>query len=79
MRLPGNTSPGLWFWPVEPGLLCETELPWRGAVGGEVVALDDAGEALADGHALHIHLLPDLEDVDADLAADLEVGERPRR
>src|SRR6266550_4897553 len=28
MRLPGNTRAGLWFWPVEPGLLCEIELPW---------------------------------------------------
>ncbi len=27
MRLPGNTRPGDWFWPVEPGLLCEIELP----------------------------------------------------
>jgi hypothetical protein len=45
----------------------------RGAVGREMVALDDAREALADGHALHVHLLPDLEQVDADLAAHLEV------
>ena len=28
MRLPGNTRPGLWFWPVEPGVRCEIELPW---------------------------------------------------
>ena len=47
----------------------------RARFGREVVALDHAGEALADGHALHVDLLADLEDVDADLAADLEVGE----
>ncbi len=28
MRLPGKTLLGLWFWPVEPGFLCDTELPW---------------------------------------------------
>src|SRR5262249_13414251 len=28
MRLPGNTRPGSCAWPVEPGLLCEIELPW---------------------------------------------------
>jgi hypothetical protein len=27
MRLPGNTLLGSWFWPVDPGLLCDTELP----------------------------------------------------
>src|SRR4029077_18461306 len=47
----------------------------RGVLAAEVVALDDAGETLADGHALHVDLLADLEDLDADLAADLEVGE----
>jgi hypothetical protein len=49
----------------------------RVAVGGvltaEVVALDDAGEALADGHALHVDALADLEDLDADLGAGLEI------
>src|SRR5215831_4579015 len=28
MRLPGNTRPGSCAIPVEPGLLCEIELPW---------------------------------------------------
>ena len=41
----------------------------------EVMALDDAGEALADGHALHVDLLADLEDLDADFGADLELAE----
>src|SRR5690606_20555491 len=26
--LPGNTRPGSWFWPIEPGLRCALELPW---------------------------------------------------
>src|SRR3954469_13900688 len=47
----------------------------RVAVGrvlsAEVVALDDAGEALAEGHALHVDSLPDLED-----GADVELGPR---
>ena len=29
MRLPLKTWLGLWFWPVEPGTRCETELPWE--------------------------------------------------
>ena len=48
-RLPGkHISPGLWFWPVEPGLLWENGVAMAGAVGGEVVALDDAGKSLAE-------------------------------
>ena len=81
MRLPGNTRPGSWRWPVEPGVRVRDRVAVRLAVRREVVALDDAGEALADGRALHVHRLADLEDLDADLAADLQVGEflRPRR
>src|SRR5690606_19041837 len=26
--LPLNTRPGLWFWPMEPGARCDSELPW---------------------------------------------------
>ncbi len=28
MRLPGNTRPGVWRWPIEPGARCTTEAPW---------------------------------------------------
>ena len=28
MRLPLNTRPGVWRWPMEPGARCDTELPW---------------------------------------------------
>src|SRR3990172_3769561 len=28
MGLPGNTRPGVWRWPIEPGARCESELPW---------------------------------------------------
>ena len=44
-----------------------------------MVTLDHAGEALALGHAAHVHLLAHLEDVHADRAARLEVGKRLRR
>src|ERR1700679_452376 len=27
MRLPLNTRPGVWRWPMEPGARCDTELP----------------------------------------------------
>ena len=60
MRLPGNTRPGLWFWPVEPGLLCETELPWLARLDEKWWRLIDAGEALADRGAGHVDLLADL-------------------
>src|SRR5262249_17386877 len=46
----------------------------RGILPAEVIALDDAGEALADGHALHVDVLADLEQLDAELRADLQVG-----
>src|SRR6185295_4737652 len=39
------------------------------------MALDDAGEALADRHALHVDPLADLEQLDAELAANLEAGD----
>src|SRR5690606_11704465 len=26
--LPGNTRPGVWRWPIEPGERCDSELPW---------------------------------------------------
>src|SRR5690606_6082527 len=45
-----------------------------GVAHGEVVPLDRALEALALGHAGHVHHLADLEDVGLDLAADLEVA-----
>src|SRR5262245_49849618 len=41
----------------------------------EVVALDDAGEALALRDARNVHFLSDFEDVDADGSAQLEVGD----
>ena len=27
MRLPGNTRPGVWRWPMAPGARCDSELP----------------------------------------------------
>src|SRR5260370_36816501 len=47
----------------------------RSVLPAEMMPLDDAGEALADGHALHVDLLADLEDLDADPGADLQAGE----
>src|SRR5438445_5099220 len=57
------------------GLVMRDRVAVAGAVGREMVALDHAGETLADRDALYVHLLADLEDLDADLAADLQVGE----
>src|SRR5260221_7262244 len=37
----------------------------RSVLSAEMVALDDARKSLADGHALHVDLLADLEDLDA--------------
>src|SRR4029077_20011845 len=48
----------------------------RGVLAAEVIALDDAGEAFADRHALHVDALADLEDrADVELRAGLEIGE----
>jgi hypothetical protein len=63
MRLPANTRPGVWRWPIEPGARCVTETPcvWLWTAG-EVVALHRAREALADRGARDIHHLARLED-----------------
>ncbi len=50
----------------------------RGVLPAEVVSFDDAGKALADGHALHVDLLAHLEQLDAELAAELEARELVR-
>src|SRR5258708_27330350 len=57
------------------GLVMRDRVAVGGAVGRDSVALAHAGKTLADGDALHVHLLPDLEDLDADLAADLQAAE----
>ena len=58
--------------PGRAGLVVRHGVAVGGAVGREVVTLDDAGKALADGGAAHVHLLADLEDADADGGAWLE-------
>ena len=45
IRLPGNTRPGSCAIEIEPGVLCERELPCDARLRAEVVALDHAGEA----------------------------------
>src|SRR5258708_2363585 len=57
------------------GTVVRERVAVRGAVGREVVALDDAGEALAERRAGDIALLPRLEHVDLELGAALEVAE----
>src|SRR5436190_7752817 len=44
----------------------------RLAIRRKMMALDHAGESLAERRALHVHLLPDLEDLDADLSANFQ-------
>ena len=56
-------------------LVVRNRVAVRSTVRREVVALDHAGESLADRDALHVYVLAHLEDVDADLAADLEVSD----
>ena len=73
MRLPRNTRPGVWRWPMEPGVRCETETPCEALWPREVVALHRAGEALADGGARDIHHGTDLEHVGLDLGAGLQI------
>ena len=74
MRLPGNTRPGVWRWPIEPGTRCDTECAVRGVAAGEIVALHDAGIALADRDAGDVDELARRETVDLELAARLQVG-----
>src|SRR5688572_7238902 len=56
------------------GLVVRDRIAVARAVGGEVMALDDAGEALALRRPGDVHLLADLEDVRAHGPADLQVG-----
>ena len=51
-----------------------TAVAVRGALRLEVVALDRAGEALADRRALHVDELADGEHADRDLRAGLVFG-----
>ena len=74
MRLPWNTRPGVWRWPIEPGVRCDNECAVRRLAAGEVVALHRAGEALADGGAGDIDDLARLEDVGLELGAGGEIG-----
>ena len=79
MRLPGNTRPGVWRWPIEPGARCDSELPCDAYWPREVVALDRAGEALADRDAGDVDELARLEQVDLDLGAGLQLARLRRR
>ncbi len=48
MRLPGNTRPGSCAIPIEPGALCDTELPCEARFETEMVTLDATSKALTD-------------------------------
>src|SRR4029079_795920 len=74
--LAGEDVPGALVLARRAGGLVRDRVAVARALRVEVVALDDAGKALADRHALHIDALPDLENgPDVELAAGLEVGE----
>src|SRR5262245_15077730 len=60
--------------PGRTGCPVRDRSPVARAVPRHVVALDDPGEALAEGRSGDVDHLPDLEDIDADLRAGLEAG-----
>ena len=72
-RMPFITRAGQAEAPIEPGArtLCE---PWDFGPAAEVVALDRALEALALGGAGDLDLLADLEGLDGDGVADLQLA-----
>ena len=43
-----DTTRILGLWPMEPGALCDSELPWEARFELKVVALDAALESFAD-------------------------------
>ena len=55
--LPLNTRPGVWFWPMGAGHAMGLGIAVGGVLAVEVVALDGAGEALADGGSGYVHAL----------------------
>src|SRR6185295_5916665 len=78
-QMPGHAFPrehatGILRHANGPRHVVRTGIPMTRAVGGKMMAFDNPGETLADGCASDIHHLADLEDIDADLAADLEIG-----
>ncbi len=75
MRLPGNTRPGSCAWPVEPGALCDRELPWLARLDEKWWRLMAPEKPLPFDVPVHVDLLAHVEDVHADLAADLEAGQ----
>ena len=72
MRLPGNTLLGDWFWPVEPGLLCDTELPWLARLEEKWWRLMTPAKPLPMRGTAYVDLLADLEDVRTDHRAGLK-------
>ena len=73
MRLPGNTRPGVWRWPIEPGELVHDRSAVACHAAGETVPLHHARIALADSGAGDIYDLAFLEEVDLQFCAGLEV------
>src|SRR5207245_8526806 len=73
--LAGKHAPRILRHPGRARLVVRNRVPVARTVRGKMVALDHPGEALALRHAGNVHLLSYLEDVDPDLAAELEISE----
>ena len=68
--VPLNTRPGVAQAPIEPGARCMLVVAVAGALAREVVALHDAGEALAPADGGDVDPLARVEHVDLELLAD---------
>ena len=74
MRLPGNTRPGVWRWPIEPGrAVRRRESPWLAMPPAKLWRFMTPAIALADRGAGDVDDLAYLEQVDLELGARLEV------
>jgi hypothetical protein len=77
MRLPLNTRPGVWRWPIEPGCAVRDRVAVGLHAAREVVALHGAGKALADRGAGDVDDLARREHVDLELAAQPSASPSP--
>jgi hypothetical protein len=73
--LPGNTRPGVWRWPSEPGARCDSELPWVASPMRKFQRLMVPWKPLPLVTPWTSTIWPDFEDVGLDLAADGEVAD----
>ena len=74
MRLPGNTRPGVWRWPIEPGARCTTEAPCEAMPPAKLWRFIVPAKPLPIVVPVTSTIWPGGEDVDLELGARRQLG-----